>query len=133
MADTASGNTDPVLIPTVCLQLTSHIGMQVRKVLVADNAIRDPDLGLLPTILVCLPPAHQQRNVVQVRKAFMADTASGNTLIVADYSQLELRLLAHVAGCKSMLEAFKLGGDFHSRTALGMYDHIKEAVDKGTP
>ncbi len=32
-----------------------------------------------------------------------------------------------MANCKSMLEAFKLGGDFHSRTALGMYSHIKEA------
>ena len=68
---------------------------------------------------------------MQVRKAFTADTASGNTLIVADYSQLELRLLAHVANCKSMQTAFKLGGDFHSRTALGMYDHIKEAIDQG--
>jgi DNA polymerase-1 len=30
-----------------------------------------------------------------------------------------------------MIEAFKLGGDFHTRTALGMYPHIKEAVDRG--
>lgn len=67
----------------------------------------------------------------QVRKAFTADKARGNTLIVADYSQLELRLLAHIADCKSMQTAFKLGGDFHSRTALGMYDHIKEAIDEG--
>lgn len=52
----------------------------------------------------------------------------GKTLIVADYGQLELRLLAHMANCKSMLTAFELGGDFHSRTALGMYDYIQEAV-----
>ncbi len=51
--------------------------------------------------------------------------------MVADYGQLELRLLAHMAGCASMLEAFRLGGDFHSRTALGMYDHIKAAIDRG--
>ena len=31
-----------------------------------------------------------------------------------------------MANCESMLEAFRLGGDFHSRTALGMYPHIKE-------
>lgn len=67
----------------------------------------------------------------QVRKAFKADTERGNTLIVADYGQLELRVLAHMAGCVSMQEAFKLGGDFHSRTALGMYDHIQRAVDEG--
>ena len=52
---------------------------------------------------------------------------------MADYGQLELRLLAHMAGCQSMLEAFRLGGDFHSRTALGMYDHIQAAIDQGAP
>ena len=30
-----------------------------------------------------------------------------------------------------MIRAFELGGDFHSRTALGMYDHIQAAVDSG--
>jgi hypothetical protein len=65
----------------------------------------------------------------QVRKAFKAE--EGKALVVADYGQLELRLLAHMAGCKSMLEAFRLGGDFHSRTALGMYDHIQKAIDRG--
>ncbi len=67
----------------------------------------------------------------QVRKAFTADVDRGHTLVVADYGQLELRLLAHMANCKSMLEAFRLGGDFHSRTALNMYEHIKAAVDAG--
>lgn len=68
---------------------------------------------------------------LQVRKAFTADTSKGHTLVVADYGQLELRILAHMAECTSMITAFKLGGDFHSRTALGMYDHIKEAIKKG--
>lgn len=45
--------------------------------------------------------------------------------------QLELRILAHLANCKSMLDAFKAGGDFHSRTAMNMYPHIREAVEKG--
>lgn len=66
-----------------------------------------------------------------MRKAFTAEP--GKTLVVADYGQLELRLLAHMANCASMLQAFRLGGDFHSRTALGMYDHIKAAIDRGTP
>lgn len=70
---------------------------------------------------------------MQVRKAFTADLSKGHHLVVADYGQLELRLLAHMTDCKSMLQAFKAGGDFHSRTALGMYDHIKEAIAKGVP
>jgi hypothetical protein len=57
-----------------------------------------------------------------VRKAFTADVSAGKTLIVADYGQLELRLLAHMADCKSMLRAFELGGDFHSRWARGAVD-----------
>ena len=69
---------------------------------------------------------------MQVRKAFTADVSKDHHLVVADYGQLELRLLAHMTNCKSMLQAFKAGGDFHSRTALGMYDHIKEAIQKGS-
>ena len=70
-------------------------------------------------------------STVQVRKAFTANVQAGNALLVADYGQLELRLLAHMADCKSMQTAFELGGDFHSRTALGMYDHIQDAIAKG--
>lgn len=42
---------------------------------------------------------------------------------------MELRILAHLANCESMLQAFEAGGDFHSRTAMNMYEHIREAVD----
>ena len=55
----------------------------------------------------------------------------GCTLIVADYGQLELRLLAHMTNCASMIDAFAGGGCFHSRTAVGMYDYVREAVDSG--
>ncbi|KAH7427135.1 hypothetical protein KP509_10G031600 [Ceratopteris richardii] len=70
-----------------------------------------------------------EKDRYKIRQAFVA--SSGNSLIVADYGQLELRLLAHLANCKSMLEAFKIGGDFHSRTAMNMYDNVKKAVDRG--
>lgn len=69
-----------------------------------------------------------EKDRYKIRQAFIA--APGNSLIVADYGQLELRILAHLANCKSMLEAFKAGGDFHSRTAMNMYPHIREALNK---
>lgn len=70
-----------------------------------------------------------EKDRYKIRQAFVA--AEGNSLVVADYGQLELRILAHLANCKSMLGAFRAGGDFHSRTAMNMYPHIREAVEKG--
>jgi len=64
-----------------------------------------------------------------IRKAFRAE--EGRALVVADYGQLELRLLAHVANCESMLAAFRDGGCFHSRTAVGMFEHVRAAVERG--
>ncbi|KAF8391518.1 hypothetical protein HHK36_023823 [Tetracentron sinense] len=69
-----------------------------------------------------------EKDRYKIRKAFIA--APGNSLIVADYGQLELRILAHLANCKSMLDAFKAGGDFHSRTAMNMYPYIRQSVDQ---
>jgi DNA polymerase I len=70
-----------------------------------------------------------EKDRYKIRNAFVCEP--GNQLIVADYGQLELRLLAHITSCVSMIEAFAAGGDFHSRTALGMYDHVAEAVKRG--
>ncbi|XP_057506987.1 LOW QUALITY PROTEIN: DNA polymerase I A, chloroplastic/mitochondrial-like [Actinidia eriantha] len=69
-----------------------------------------------------------EKDRYKIRQAFVA--VPGNSLIVADYGQLELRILAHLTECKSMLEAFEAGGDFHSRTAMNMYPHIREAVEQ---
>jgi len=52
-------------------------------------------------------------------------------LIVADYSQLELRILAHLANCQPMIDAFVAGGDFHSRTAMSMFPNVRKAVEAG--
>ena len=70
-----------------------------------------------------------EKDRYKVRQAFSCE--EGNTLIVADYSQLELRLLAHITKCHSMIDAFKAGGDFHSRTAMTMFDNVSKAVEKG--
>jgi DNA polymerase-1 len=54
-----------------------------------------------------------------IRGAFTADP--GNTLISADYSQIELRVLAHMADDETLIAAFKRGDDIHAQTALKMF------------
>ena len=55
----------------------------------------------------------------QIRRAFIADR--GNVLISADYSQIELRVLAHLSGDESLIEAFRTNEDIHDRTALKVF------------
>ena len=70
-----------------------------------------------------------EKDQYKIRAAFQA--SEGNSLIVCDYGQLELRLLASMTSCESMISAFREGGDFHSRTAMGMFDYVKKSVDDG--
>lgn len=51
----------------------------------------------------------------EIRRAFVA--APGHVLVDADYSQIELRILAHFSGDAAMVDAFRQGQDIHARTA----------------
>ena len=66
----------------------------------------------------------------QIRTAFVA--AEGKKLISADYTQIELRLVAHVAGEETMIEAFRAGVDIHARTASEVFGVPVETMDAET-
>ncbi len=55
----------------------------------------------------------------EIRKAFIP--SEGNVLVGADYSQIELRLLAHISGDESFIAAFNNGEDIHARTAAEVF------------
>ena len=62
----------------------------------------------------------------RIRRAFHADT--GQQLVSADYSQVELRVLAHVTGEAELIAAFQRGEDIHRRTAAEVYSVAPEDV-----
>jgi DNA polymerase-1 len=55
----------------------------------------------------------------RIRRAFIAP--EGRLLLVADYSQIELRVLAHIAGEQALLDAFRAGEDIHRTTAATVF------------
>ncbi|MBU2034091.1 MAG: DNA polymerase I [Alphaproteobacteria bacterium] len=58
----------------------------------------------------------------QIREAFVPE--DGHVLLAADYSQIELRLAAHMADVGALKEAFAAGEDIHNRTALEMFGSV---------
>ncbi len=64
----------------------------------------------------------------RIRRAFVAEP--GHVLMSADYSQIELRLLADLADVPALVEAFLHGEDIHSRTAADIFHLPRDGVDK---
>lgn len=64
----------------------------------------------------------------KIRQAFIAE--KGNVLLSADYSQIELRVAAHLSGDKAMIDAFRSGEDFHTVTAALIFNKEKADVTK---
>ncbi|MCG3183388.1 MAG: DNA polymerase I [Planctomycetes bacterium] len=78
---------------------------------------KDPNLQNIPV---------RTEDGKKIRRAFIA--AEGCKLISADYSQIELRLLAHIADERHMIAAFKDGVDIHKATAAGIFGVKAEDV-----
>lgn len=81
----------------------------------------DPNLQNIPT---------RTEEGKQIRKAFVPSTPDGY-IYSCDYSQVELRVLAHVSGDANMQEAFKTGYDIHAHTAMRIF-HLN-SIDEVTP
>jgi DNA polymerase-1 len=87
-----------------------HTSYQLAAATTGRLASSDPNLQNIPV-----------RNEIgrQIRQAFVA--APGNVLISADYSQIELRLLAHIGDIPELKRAFRAGLDIHAATASEMF------------
>ncbi len=66
----------------------------------------------------------------KIRNAFVSGDKENGLILSADYSQIELRLLAHITQDKHLLEAFNSGVDVHTLTASKVFDVPVEAVTK---
>ncbi len=63
-----------------------------------------------------------------IREAFVAE--EGKVLLSGDYSQIDLRVLAHISGDKNLIESFKNNEDIHTQTASRIFEIDKEQVTK---
>jgi DNA polymerase-1 len=63
----------------------------------------------------------------QIRECFTAE--EGHLFVVADYSQIELRIMAHLSQEPALLDAFAQGDDIHRRTAAEVFDVSEDQVD----
>jgi DNA polymerase-1 len=78
----------------------------------------DPNLQNIPT---------RTEDGMRIRRAFVAE--SGNVLLSADYSQIDLRVLAHLSNDPTLTSAFRSGEDIHVRTAVELLGLTPDKVD----
>ncbi|MFT9361422.1 DNA polymerase I [Acetobacter okinawensis] len=95
-----------------------HTSFQMAITTTGRLSSSDPNLQNIPV---------RTEEGTRIRQAFVAP--AGRKLISADYSQIELRLLADVANIPTLREAFELGQDIHARTASEVFNIPLEGMD----
>jgi DNA polymerase I len=112
-------NTYLQVLPTLVNTRTGRIHTSYNQAVAATGrlASTNPNLQNIPI---------KDEDGRKIRKAFVAE--KGNVLISADYSQVELRFLAHLSEDSGLIEVFEKGGDIHTETAAAIYqtgvDHV---------
>lgn len=115
-------------LKTACSQVEKMIGHAKQY---KDNRIRANyrQLGTDTGRVSCADPNLQQiKRDQEYRQGFIA--SPGHILVIADYSQLELRIAAECSGEERMSQAYKEGADLHTRTAALMNGIDEEDVTK---
>ena len=115
-------NTYLVPLPMMVNPVTGRIHTTYHQAKTATGRLSssDPNLQNIPV---------RDEQGREIRKAFTAnDPAAGDLFVSADYSQVELRLMAHLSGDSSLIEAFRHGSDIHAATAAKIFGIPREEV-----
>ena len=108
-------------LPTLVNQRTGKIHTSYNQTVTATGRLSssNPNLQNIPI---------RDEDGKEVRKAFVPD--EGCLFLSVDYSQIELRIMAHLSGDKNMIEDFRSGYDIHAATAAKVYKKPIEEVTK---
>lgn len=108
-------------LPKLINQRTGHIHTSFNQTVTATGRLSssDPNLQNIPV---------RGEDGKEIRKAFIPE--EGCMFFSADYSQIELRVMAHLSGDENMIEAFRSGHDIHAATAAKIYKKEIDDVER---
>ena len=108
-------------LPKLINPRTGHIHTSFNQTVTATGRLSssDPNLQNIPV---------RGEDGKEIRKAFIPEP--GCEFFSADYSQIELRVMAHLSGDENMIEAFREGHDIHAATAAKIYKEDINAVSR---
>lgn len=106
-------------LPQMVSPLTGRVHTSYHQAVTATGRLSssDPNLQNIPV---------RSDEGRRIRQAFIAP--AGSKIVAADYSQIELRIMAHLSGDRGLLEAFAAGKDIHRATAAEVFGLPLEAV-----